>query len=439
METRPPSLIFGSERRHLRIETLTRLRWLAIFGQLATVLFVAFGMRFSLPLGLCLAIISTSAILNVVVELFVPKNLRLEQQPATALLAFDVLQLSALLFFVGGLENPFAILLLAPVTIAAVSLRSRQILIIAALVALSASVVTIFHWPLPWYRGESLELAPLYRFALWSALLVATAFICLYAARVAAEKRDLQLALSAAEFVLQRQNHLSRLDGLAAAAAHELGTPLATIALVSRELSKAKLPDEFSEDIGLLTQEAQRCRAILGRLSSLSDEKQPPLEHIRLRHLLENIATPFRQYPVRIEIDCRGEGDEPSILNDAALNYGVGNFFENAVDFAKERVVLSGAWTGQDVTIEIRDDGPGFPHEIIDQIGEPYLRARAARRLKTEIDAGLGLGIFISKTLLERTGATTTFANLETGGALVTMIWSRRRVEGAESAANPMP
>ena len=194
------------------------------------------------------------------------------------------------------------------------------------------------------------------------------------------------MALSAAELVLQRQNHLSRLDGLAAAAAHELGTPLATIALVSRELSKANLPDDFAEDIGLLTQEAQRCRAILGRLSSLSDERQPPLEHIRLWHLLENIAAPFRQYPVRIEIDCRGEGDEPSILNDAALNYGVGNFFENAVDFAKEKVVLSGAWTGQAVTIEIRDDGPGFPHEIIDQIGEPYLRARAARRLKTEIN-----------------------------------------------------
>lgn len=429
MEKRPFSLIIGSEGRHLRIETLTRLRWLAIFGQLATVLFVAHGLQFSSPVALSLTIIAASAVLNVVVEIFVPKNLRLEEQPATALLAFDVLQLSALLYLAGGIENPFAILLLAPVTIAAVSLRSNQILMIAALVVLSASFLTAFHWPLPWYRAETFQLAPLYRLALWSALLVATTFICFYAARVAGEKRNLQLALSTAELVLERQNHLSRLDGLAAAAAHELGTPLATIALVSRELSKANLPAEFSEDIGLLTQEAQRCRAILGRLASLAGESQPPLDHIRLRHLLENIAAPFRQYPVNIEISLQGEGDEPFVPNDAALTYGVGNFFENAVDFANGKVLLSATWTNSDVMIDIHDDGPGFPYEILDQIGEPYLRANAARRLKAEIDAGLGLGIFISKTLLERTGAAIRFSNLDGGGASVQMRWNRISLE----------
>jgi two-component system sensor histidine kinase RegB len=390
---------------------------------------VAHGLQFSSPVALSLTIIAASAVLNVVVEIFVPKNLRLEEQPATALLAFDVLQLSALLYLAGGIENPFAILLLAPVTIAAVSLRSNQILMIAALVVLSASFLTAFHWPLPWYRAETFQLAPLYRLALWSALLVATTFICFYAARVAGEKRNLQLALSTAELVLERQNHLSRLDGLAAAAAHELGTPLATIALVSRELSKANLPAEFSEDIGLLTQEAQRCRAILGRLSSLAGESQPPLDHIRLRHLLENIAAPFRQYPVDIEISLQGEGDEPFVLNDAALTYGVGNFFENAVDFANGKVRLSATWTNSAIMIDIHDDGPGFPYEILDQIGEPYLRANAARRLKAEIDAGLGLGIFISKTLLERTGAAIRFSNLDGGGASVQMRWNRISLE----------
>jgi two-component system, sensor histidine kinase RegB len=429
MEARPFTLNFGSERRHLRIETLTRLRWLAIFGQLATVLFVAFGLRFALPVGLSLAAVAASAALNVVVELSVPKNLRLDEQPATALLAFDVVQLSALLFLAGGLENPFSILLLAPVTIAAVSLRSSQIFIIAALVVLSASLLTAFHWPLPWYHGEALELAPLYRVALWSALFVATAFICLYVARVAGEKRDLQSALSTAELMLERQNHLSRLDGLAAAAAHELGTPLATIALVSRELTKANLPGEFSEDINLLNQEAQRCRTILTRLASLADERQPPLEHIRLRHLVENIVAPYRQYPVTIEISVQGEGDEPIVANDAALIYGVGNFFENAVDFARKEVILSANWTAQDITIEIHDDGPGFPNEILNQIGEPYLKARSPRRLKSDPGSGLGLGIFISKTLLERTGAAIRFVNPDRGGALVEMIWSRSRIE----------
>jgi two-component system sensor histidine kinase RegB len=308
---------------------------------------------------------------------------------------------------------------------------------IAALVVLSASFLTAFHWPLPWYRAETFQLAPLYRLALWSALLVATIFICFYAARVAGEKRNLQLALSTAELGLERQNHLSRLDGLAAAAAHELGTPLATIALVSRELSKANLPAEFSEDIGLLTQEAQRCRAILGRLSSLAGEGQPPLDHIRLRHLLENIAAPFRQYPVDIEISLRGEGDEPFVPNDAALTYGVGNFFENAVDFAKEKVFLSAAWTSNEIIIEIRDDGPGFPNEILSQIGEPYLRARTARRLKAETGAGLGLGIFISKTLLERTGAAMRFSNFDSHGASVQMTWNRARLEKRSGASDP--
>jgi two-component system sensor histidine kinase RegB len=429
METRPFSVTFGSEGRHLRIETLTRLRWLAIFGQLATVLFVGLGLRFSLPVGACLAIIAASALLNVLVELLVPKNLRIEEQTATALLAFDVMQLAALLYFAGGIDNPFAILLLAPVTIAAVSLRSSQILIVVALVVLSASFLAVFHWPLPWRNGEVLELAPLYRLALWCALLVATAFICLYAARVAGEKRDLQTALSAAELVLQRQTHLSRLDGLAAAAAHELGTPLATIALVSRELGKAKLPAEFSEDIELLNEQAQRCRTILSRLSSLAEEPQPPLDRFSLRHFLETLAAAYHPSSVAIEIRAEGEGPEPMAPGDAALSYGVGNFFENAVDFARTKVVLSASWTRELVTIDIRDDGPGFPHEILNQIGEPYLRARTPRRLKSDPDAGLGLGIFISKTLLERSGAVVRFANLSEGGAQVEMAW-RRRAEG---------
>jgi two-component system, sensor histidine kinase RegB len=427
METRPFSVTLGSEGRHLRIETLTRLRWLAIFGQLATVLFVALGLGFSLPIGACLGIIAASAALNVLVELLVPKSLRLEEQTATALLSFDVVQLSALLYFAGGIDNPFAILLLAPVTIAAVSLRFNQILIVVALVVLAASFLAFFHWPLPWRHGETLELAPLYRLALWCSLLVATAFICLYAARVASEKRDLQTALAAAELVLQRQTHLSRLDGLAAAAAHELGTPLATIALVSRELGKARLPAEYAEDIDLLNEQAQRCRTILSRLSSLAEEPQPPLDRLSLRHFLETLAATYRQSSVAIEIRVEGEGPEPLAPGDAALSYGVGNFFENAVDFARGKVRLSARWTRDQVTIDISDDGPGFPHEILAQIGEPYLRARAERRVKSDPDAGLGLGIFISKTLLERSGAKVRFANLAEGGAQVEMVWKRHQ------------
>jgi two-component system, sensor histidine kinase RegB len=429
VETRPISLVFGLDGRHLRIETLTRLRWLALFGQLVSVLFVTFGLQFSMPLNPCLAVIAASAILNIVVELTVSKNLRLEDHFATAVLSFDVVQLSLLLYFTGGLENPFGVLLLAPVTIAAVSLRVRQIIIILTLVAFSASLLSTFHWPLPWYAGEAFLLPALYKSGLWISLLVATLFICAYAAQVAHEARNISLALAATELVLERQNHLSRLDGLAAAAAHELGTPLATIALISRELSNSRLPNEITEDLELLNQEVQRCRTILRRLTSLAAEEQPPLDTMKLRHLLENIAMPFRQQLVTIRVEAQGDNQEPVVANSPAFTFGIGSFLENAIDFAEAEVVLSAGWTDDHVTITIADDGPGFPNDIIGQIGEPYLKAKSNRRLKLDEGSGLGLGIFIAKTLLERTGAVLTFANQAKGGAVVEIQWNRRRLE----------
>jgi two-component system sensor histidine kinase RegB len=289
--------------------------------------------------------------------------------------------------------------------------------------------LSICHWPLPWYREQALELPLLYRLGVWIALLVATAFICTYAAQVAREARNLSLALTATELVLEHQNHLSRLDGLAAAAAHELGTPLATIAVVSRELSRSNLPKEFSEDIELLNQQAQRCRDILGGISSLATEEHPQLENIKLRHWIENVISPFRSHPVAIEVEMSGNGNEPVVTSNPALTYGIGNFIENALDFAETKVSLIAAWTSERVTIAISDDGPGFPNEILAQIGEPYLKTRMDRRLKAGDEAGLGLGIFISKTLLERTGATLHFSNREGSGAVVEIAWNRQRLE----------
>ena len=429
MEPRPIAPMFGREGRNLRIETLTQLRWLALFGQLFTVLAIAFGFKFDIPLRWCLTVIGASVALNVFIELYYPKTLRLQERPAMSLLAFDILQLSTLLFLVGGLDNPFFILLLAPVTIAAVSLRPRQIVAIVLLALACAGFLSIYHWPLPWFPGAALELPLLYRFGVSIAFLVATAFICTYAAQVAHEARNLSLALTATELVLERENHLSRLDGLAAAAAHELGTPLATIAVVSKELRRAKLPEEFTEDIDLLNEQAQRCRDILGRIASLASEEHPQLDHIKLRHWIENVVAPFRRRLVAIEIDVQGEGDEPVVANNPALAYGIGNFVDNALDFALTKVVVTASWTSEKVKIRISDDGPGFPNEILMQIGEPYLKGKANRRLKAGNIAGMGLGIFISKTLLERTGAKLHFANL--GGAVVDVVWSRQQLESS--------
>jgi two-component system, sensor histidine kinase RegB len=429
--------MFGREGRNLRIETLTQLRWLALFGQLTTVLLIAFGFKFDVPLRWCLAVIGASAVLNVFVELYYPKSLRLEERPAMALLAFDILQLSSLLFLVGGLDNPFFILLLAPVTIAAVSLRPRQIVAIVFLALACASFLSIYHWPLPWFAGEALELPLLYRLGNWIAFLVAAAFICTYAAQVAHEARNLSLALTAAELVLERENHLSRLDGLAAAAAHELGTPLGTIAVVSRELSRANLPEEFAEDIDLLNDQAQRCRDILGRITSLASDEHPALDHMKLRHWIENVVDPFRRRPVAIEIGMAGDGDEPIVTNNPALSYGIANFLDNALNFAQAKVVVNASWTSDRITLRIFDDGPGFPDEILPQIGEPYLKTKTNRRLMAGAVAGMGLGIFISKTLLERTGAKLHFSNRN--GAEVEIVWSRQQFEsGPKVSLSPL-
>lgn len=429
MGNRPVSQFFGIDSRNLRIETLTRLRWLALFGQLVTVLAIAYGLRFHIPLHWCLLVISASVVLNVVVDLYFPRSLRLEDRPATALLLFDIIQLSILLFLVGGLDNPFAILLLAPVTIASVSLQTRQIIGLVFIVILCVSILSIFHWPLPWYLNQTINLPTLYRLGFWAALIVATIFISTYAAQVAREARNLSLALTATEVVLEHQNHLSRLDGLAAAAAHELGTPLATISVVSRELSHSKIPSEFVEDINLLVQEAQRCREILGRLASLSDNNKIEPEKIKLRHLIEGLIAPIREQNIEIYVNCVGNKPEPLIFNNQVFSYGIFNFVENAAEFAKTFVVIDLIWTIDEVKIKIADDGPGFPTDVLAQIGEPYLRSRGRRPLKTGNFAGLGLGIFIAKTLLERTGARLQFSNEQCSGASVQISWKRLDIE----------
>jgi two-component system sensor histidine kinase RegB len=429
METKVDPSPFGQHARRLRIDTLSRLRWLALCGQLAAVLVTAIILQFSLPLGLCLGVIGGAALLNLAFRYLAPKSLRLADAPATALLAFDIWQLAALLYLTGGLENPFAILFLAPVTIAAVSLPVRKIVLIAALTALAASLLALHHLPLPWYSGQKIDLPWLYRLGLWFALMVACAFICFYASRVAGEARSLSQALTAAELALERQNHLSQIDGLAAAAAHELGTPLATITLVTRELSHASLPPECSDDFALLTQQVQRCREILGRLTSLAAEDRKDFGQTRLSLLLEQVAAPHRRGPVEIFIEAKGEGNEPSLADSPAITYGISNFIENAVDFARKAVTIEARWTQSWVRIVILDDGPGFASEVVGRIGDPYVTSRAERRQKSEEGSGLGLGVFIAKTLLERTGAEIRFSNRDSGGASVQLEWRHGRFE----------
>jgi two-component system sensor histidine kinase RegB len=426
---------FGQNARHLRMDTLVKLRWFGVVGQALTILATAFVLNFSLNLVLCLGLVSVLAVVNLLAMMSAPKHLRLSEGGATSFLIFDVLQLSAVLYFTGGIQNPFAILILAPVTISAVSLRRSHI---TGIVLISAACVTLLcfsHQPLPWRAGESLSLPDYYQAGLWAAIIVSCLFISVYVSRVSNEYRTLSQALSAAELVLERENHLSKLDGLAAAAAHELGTPLATISLVTRELNRAAVPAEIKEDLSLLEQEARRCRDILGKLTSLPEDDDEPFTRLKLGSLLEQIASPYRQGAAEIQIHLKGAGDEPQSDCSPAIIYGIGNFVDNAADFARSRVVIDASWDEASVEIAISDDGPGFPIELIDQLGEPYLVRHPKRQRNREKRTGLGLGVFIAKTLLERSGARLCFSNDKNGGARVLLRWTRAQFGKADGLA----
>jgi two-component system sensor histidine kinase RegB len=433
--------------RRLKLSTLIRLRWLAISGQTAAILVVALWFRFPLPMGACLALISLSAWVNLGLRFVFPISHRLDPNWGALLLAYDLLQLAALLYLTGGLENPFAILLLGPVMVSATAQPADKTFLLGAMTLAAATILVFVHRPLPWFPNQEFDVPLQYVGGVWVALVCALFFMAFYAFRVAEEARQLADALAATELVLQREQHLSALDGLAAAAAHELGTPLATIALVSHELASELDPDDpRAEDIKLIRAQSERCRDILSKIASLSSAPEEHLGPMPLSHLLEDAIAPHRDFGITISIERSGEGPEPVAGRNPGLLYGLGNFIDNAVDFAKSEVRIAAEWTDDLVKITIVDDGPGFSPEVIDQIGEPYITTRRvgnpgpAERGNLE-HGGLGLGIFIAKTLLERSGAKLRLANRKTPeiGAFVSIEWRRSQFDAPLPALANLP
>lgn len=420
-------------RRNVRLDTLLRLRWLTVVGQTAAVLAVHFGLGFALPIRTCLTVIALSAWLNIALRLRFAQAQWLEPDRTAWLLAFDIAELAILLFLTGGLENPFAFLFLGPVLISATVLPPRMTLMLGAFAMLCATVLGFWHYPLPWSEDIPLDLPEVYVIGVWLSILIAIGFIGIYAWQVTEEARKLANALTATELVLAREQRLSQLDGLAAAAAHALGTPLSTISVVVRELERAIEPNSpHAEDVRLLREQSQRCRDTLAKLSELSTGDES-FGQLVLSALIEEVVAPHRNFGVIIDVNMPPLSGEPVGARSPGIIYGLGNLVENAVDFASQRVEINVRWDEHDITVMISDDGPGFAPEIMNRIGEPYIRSRRRRRMYGGETTGLGLGFFIAKTLLERSGATLSFVNRPPPqhGAVVTVRWLRDEFERA--------
>src|SRR3990170_4855844 len=452
--TVPDWLKRGESR--LRLQTIVRLRWLAVLGQTITVIGAYWVLGIDLPVAACLVVISLSAWLNVALRIRYPASQRLKSGYAFVMLAYDILQLAALLYLTGGLENPFAFLLIAPVTVSASTLPLRVTAALGALTITAATVLTSFHHPLPWFHHSNLLLPFPYVMGVWAAVVSGILFIGFYSWRTAEEARRMAKALAAAEMVLAREQKLSALDGLAAAAAHGLGTPLATIAVVSKELMRGARPeDPHYDDLVLLRAQAERCRDILAEIGGGGEQRDLIVSRLPLSHLIEEVVAPHRLVAVPIEVTTGPAQDgassgaslqEPVTERNPGVLYGLGNLVENAIDFAANKVDVEARWSKDEVTIIIADDGTVFPPHVLEQLGEPFVttrRAESERRDASDEHVGMGLGFFIAKTLLERSGARLELANrpLPKGGAVVTVVWPRAKFEHVtqKAAVKPEP
>jgi two-component system sensor histidine kinase RegB len=450
-----PSLVLmrsTTRSEWVRLRTLLLLRWMAVIGQLVaiTVADRVFGLR--LDLGLCYLVVGAAVLANLSAIWLAPVNKRLTETEAMLTLLFDIAQLSLLLYLTGGLTNPFSLLMLAPVTISATVLHLRTTLFLGAMAIALVSLLAVFYVPLRFDTGEVLMVPPLFELGYWLAMVTGIVFLGLYSRRVASEMHAMSEALLATQMALGREQKLTDLGGVVAATAHELGTPLATIKLASAELVEElaeALPDrpELIEDAQLIRDQADRCRDILRSMGRAGKEdehlKQAPLVAV-LREAAEPHAGRGKEIVFAVRPAEEGEARPTAVLRRPEVIHGLRNLIQNAVDFARSTVWVSGDWSGDVLTVRIIDDGKGFPPQVLGRIGEPFVRPRRGlsgpERGERPGYEGMGLGLFIAKTLLERSGATVRFtnamdANRDVGpaapvplGAMVEVVWPRARI-----------
>lgn len=411
------------DRPGVRVRTIVLLRWGAIGGQLLALLVVGVGLGYPIPWMPALAAIAASISLNIGLKWLYRRRDRIDGRSALLHLGFDLVQLSVLLFLTGGLSNPFALLLLVPVTISATLLTPKATGALVGFALLLLAGLWRWHLPLPWV-GTPFTLPGTYILGILVAISLGMIFLSFYAWQVSAEARRRQSALVATQAALDRESRMGALGALAAAAAHELGGPLGTITLIARDLEEALGRDPMlGQDVHLLNQEVRRCRDILTGISERA-EAEDPFPELPLPVLLREVLDPFEPTRVPVEIRVAWEpGSGPVVRRSPELLHGLANFIANALRHARSRVRLEAGETPAELWVAVSDDGSGFAPELLPKLGEPFLGPSWSGSGST------GLGIFIATTLLERTGGRLGFSNLPEGGARVELRWWRADME----------
>lgn len=431
----------------IRLRTLILLRWWAIFGQIAALIVAQRLYNLTLDVGLCYLVIGVAVITNLVASFVYPENKRLTERQTLLVVLYEMLQLGLMLYLTGGLNNPFSILIVGPVIVSASALSSRSTVFLGMTAIAIVSILTQLYLPLRTAEGFILRVPDVFLFGNWIAIVIAVIFLGVYSRWIVSEMRSMSDALQATQMALSREQKLTDLGGVVAAAAHELGTPLATIKLTSAELAEELKDDnELYEDAILIREQADRCRDIL-RSMGRAGKDDLHLREAPLTTLIEEAADPHidRGKAIHFDhgIDSGSLLSQPTVLRRPEVIHGLRNLVQNAVDFAGANVWIESSWTDDEISVRIMDDGHGYPPGLIGRIGEPFVRRRSqdsdTRRPGYE---GMGLGLFIAKTLLERAGAELSFANgpesfqsgehSERTGAFVKVTWPRNALEPSD-------
>ena len=410
------------ENLNLDKKTLVFLRWIAIFGQLFSVNLVYFFLDLNFPVLLCHIIIFIGFITNIYLQLGLKATL-LKDLYSTSFLMYDIIQLSVLLYLTGGIFNPFAILLIVPTIVSSTFLSMGSTIILGSSTITLLFVLTFFNMPLPGMEEYVLSFPNYYVTGILISLIIGLTFLSYFGIRFSGETKKRSDALNKLQQILAKEYELESLGGQAAAAAHSLGTPLATITVVAKEMRKEVGDNsKLTKDVDLLISQTKRCSEILKRISQKQIIKDEFLSSMSFEDLLEEIIKSFKESSEKnIELNSDKDINKIDIKRNPELVYGLRNFIGNAVKFSNKNILISIVSDNINLFVIIEDDGPGFAEDIIKALGEPYIKSRS--KLSKD-NSGLGLGTFLGKTLLERQSAIISFENNSSlKGAKVKIKW----------------